>query len=58
MGMKRCSVCLTKDMDEKITKLKMTEKYCRASYGEVVRELVKAGIESYEEDQKKETVNG
>lgn len=58
MEMKRCSVCLTRDMDQKIAKLKMTERYCRSSYGEVVRELIKAGLESYEKDQRKETVNG
>lgn len=42
--MKRFSLCIPEEMDERIIKLKMTEKYCRCSYAEIVRQLIKEAL--------------
>lgn len=49
---KRMSISINKEMDQKIIALKKTDQYCRCSYAEIIRQLIKAGIEVIEADKK------
>ena len=42
----RLSISLTKEQEEAIVKLRQTDKYARCSLGEVVRQLINAGLET------------
>lgn len=44
----RMSLTLTKEMEEAIVELRKTDKYCRMSYAEIIRTLIKAGLEAAE----------
>lgn len=47
----RLSISLTKDQEEAIVKLRQTDEYARCSLGEVVRQLINAGLEvKYHDD--------
>lgn len=39
---KRMSISINEEMDKKIIELKKTDKYCRCSYAEIVRQLIEA----------------
>ncbi len=41
----RLSISLTKEQEEAIVKLRQTDEYARCSLGEVVRQLINAGLE-------------
>lgn len=49
---KRMSISINEEMDQKIIELKKTDKYCRCSYSEIIRQLIKAGMEVIEADKK------
>lgn len=49
---KRMSISINEEMDQKIIALKKTDQYCRCSYAEIIRQLIKAGIEVIEADKK------
>lgn len=40
----RLSICLTKEQEEAIVKLRQTDEYARCSFGEIVRQLIDAGL--------------
>ncbi len=40
----RLSISLTKEQEEAIVKLRQTDEYARCSLGEVVRQLINAGL--------------
>lgn len=42
----RLSVSLTKEQEEAIVKLRQTDEYARCSLGEIVRQLINAGLET------------
>lgn len=42
----RLSISLTKEQEEAIVKLRQTDEYARCSLGEVVRQLINAGLEA------------
>jgi Arc/MetJ-type ribon-helix-helix transcriptional regulator len=46
----RLSISLTKEQEEAIVKLRQTDEYARCSLGEVVRQLINAGLESKQGD--------
>lgn len=43
----RFTISLTKDQEEAIMKLRQTDEYARCSLGEIVRQLIDAGLETY-----------
>lgn len=45
----RLSISLTKEQEEAIVKLRQTDEYARCSLGEVVRQLINAGLEAKQE---------
>jgi len=49
--MKRVTVALPDELDQKILEMKKTDEYIRKSYSEVVRVLLMAGIEAKERDE-------
>jgi len=40
----RITVTLTKEQEEAIVKLRQTDEYARCSFGEIVRQLIDAGL--------------
>ena len=46
----RITVSLTKEQESAIVKLRQTDKYARSSFGEIVRQLIDAGLEAIEND--------
>lgn len=46
----RITVTLTKEQEEAIVKLRQTDEYARCSFGEIVRQLIDAGLEVKEND--------
>lgn len=42
--MKRISIAMPSSLDEKILALRMTERFVRCSYSEIVRQLVEKGL--------------
>lgn len=54
---KRMSLTLPADLENEVVELRRSEKFCRCSYSEILRFLIKAGIKSYEEGQRSETVS-
>ena len=40
----RITVTLTKEQEEAIVKLRQTDEYARSSFGEIVRQLIDAGL--------------
>ena len=42
----RLSITLTKEQEDAIVKLRQTDKYARCSFGELVRQLINAGLEA------------
>ena len=40
----RLSISLTKEQEEAIVKLRQTDEYARCSFGEIVRQLIDAGL--------------
>ena len=46
----RLSISLTKEQEEAIVKLRQTDEYARCSLGEVVRQLINAGLEVKDND--------
>lgn len=49
---KRIAVSLPKELEDKLIELRKTDKYCRCSFSEIVRQLFALGIEA---EEKKET---
>lgn len=45
---KRMSLTLPTELEKKVVELRRSEKFCRCSYAEILRFLIKAGIDSYE----------
>lgn len=50
--LKRMSVSINEEMDKKIIEMKKTDKYCRCSYSEIIRQLIEMGIKEYEAAKK------
>lgn len=46
----RLSISLTKEQEEAIVKLRQTDEYARCSLGEVVRQLINAGLKATKGD--------
>ena len=42
----RITVSLTKEQEEAIVKMRQTDEYARCSFGEIVRQLIDAGLEA------------
>lgn len=41
---KRMSVSLSPELEQAITELRKTDEYCRSSYSEIIREVLKKGL--------------
>lgn len=41
---KRMSISMTEDMEQRIVNLRKTDRFCRASYAEIIREILRAGL--------------
>lgn len=48
----RLSISIPEDVEQKIVDLRKTDKYCRCSYSEIVRQLLERGIKVIEADKK------
>ena len=48
---KRMSISLTDDMEQAIVNLRKTDRFCRSSYSEIIRELLRAGLKAMDIDQ-------
>lgn len=46
MNVKRMSITLPEELERKIVELRKTEKFCRASYAEIIRMLLVAGLDA------------
>lgn len=44
--MKRISVCIPPEMEQKLADLRKTDKYCRMSWAEIIRSLIDSGLNS------------
>ena len=40
----RMSLTLPKELEDAIVKLRKTDKYCRMSYAEIIRQLIEVGL--------------
>jgi len=54
---KRMSLTLPADLENKVVELRRSEKFCRSSYSEILRFLIRSGIEIYEEGHRKGTAS-
>lgn len=41
----RMSLTLPKELEDAIIELRKTDKYCRMSYAEIIRQLIEAGLD-------------
>lgn len=48
---KRMSISLTDDMEQAIVNLRKTDRFCRSSYSEIIRELLRVGLKAMDIDQ-------
>jgi hypothetical protein len=44
----RITITLTKEQEDAIVKLRQTDKFARCSFGEIIRNLITAGLEASE----------
>lgn len=50
--LKRMSISITEEMEQKIVEMRKTDEFCRCSYAEIIRQLIEAGVQSLEESKK------
>ena len=48
---KRMSISLTDDMEQAIVNLRKTDRFCRSSYSEIIRELLRVGLKAMDIEQ-------
>lgn len=51
----RLSIALTPKQEELIVKLRKTDEYARCSFGEIVRQLIDAGLEMKQNDAERDS---
>jgi hypothetical protein len=51
---KRMSISVSANLEQSIADLRKTDRFCRASYAEIIRTLMVAGLEKLEEVQSTE----
>ena len=44
--MKRMTISIPVEMEESIVELRKTDRFCRSSYAEIIREVLNAGMEN------------
>lgn len=50
--MKRMTISLPPEMENLIVQLRKTDKYCKCSYSQIIRELIATGYESSTKETK------
>lgn len=50
-GLKRMSISIPEEMENKIVEMRKTDKFCRCSYAEIIRQLLEAGVKKIEENK-------
>lgn len=55
--MKRISVAFSDDLDDGIFELRKKDEYVKCSYSEIIRRLVKIGLEVESKKQEKSTIS-
>lgn len=53
-GLKRMSISISEEMENKIVEMRKTDKFCRCSYTEIIRQLLEAGVKKFEADKEVE----
>lgn len=48
--MKRLSVCLTPELEQRIADLRKTDEFCRLSWAEIIRRMIERGLDSAKEE--------
>lgn len=49
--MKRLSVCIPSEIEQRLADLRKTDKYCRMSWAEIIRTLIIAGLDNPAADE-------
>lgn len=49
--MKRMTISIPAEMEESIVELRKTDRFCRSSYAEIIREVLTAGMERINKNQ-------
>lgn len=49
--MKRMTISIPAEMEESIVELRKTDRFCRSSYAEIIREVLTAGMERINRNQ-------
>lgn len=56
--MKRITISVPDKLEQAIADLRKTERFCRSSYSEIMREMLLIGIENYNtENDERDTIN-
>lgn len=50
-NLKRMSISISEEMENKIVELRKTDEFCRCSYTEIIRRLLEAGVKVVEADR-------
>lgn len=50
-NLKRMSISISEEMENKIVELRKTDEFCRCSYTEIIRRLLEAGVKVVEVDK-------
>ena len=51
VDMKRMTISIPAEMEESIVELRKTDRFCRSSYAEIIREVLTAGMERINRNQ-------
>lgn len=52
--MKRFSIPVSDELEERVAALRKTDKFLRSSYSEIIRELMLVGLRQFESEDQKE----
>jgi Arc/MetJ-type ribon-helix-helix transcriptional regulator len=52
---KRMSISLPPELERAVTDLRKTDRFCRCSYAEIIRQLMQAGIDAVSTGQQTQT---
>ena len=55
--MKRMTISIPVEMEESIVELRKTDRFCRSSYAEIIREVLNAGMEKITKTHATKTTN-
>jgi Arc/MetJ-type ribon-helix-helix transcriptional regulator len=53
--MKRFSIPVSDELEERVAALRKTDKFLRSSYSEIIRELMLVGLRQFESEDQDET---